>query len=42
MVSVQNNFSSNPSSEQSVLTRAQSKIGKGAFPTDACGLHEKQ
>ena len=31
-----------PSSEQSVLTRAQSKIGKGAFPTDACGLHKKQ
>ena len=42
MVSVQNNCSSNPLSGQSVLTRAQSKIGEGAFPTDACGLHKKQ
>jgi len=41
-VSVQNNCSSNPSSEQSILTRAQSKIGEGAFSTDACGRHKKQ
>jgi len=41
VVSVQNNSSSNPSSEPSVLTRAQSKIGEGAFPTDACGVHKK-
>jgi len=42
LVSVKNNCSSNPSSEHSVLTRAQSKIGEGAFPTDASGLHKKQ
>jgi len=30
-----------PSSRQSVLTRVQSNIDEGAFPT-ACGLHKKQ
>jgi len=39
VVSVQNNC---PSSKQSILTRAQSKIDDGASRTDACGLHKKQ
>ena len=38
VVSVQNNC---PSSKQSILNRAQSKIDDGASPTDACGLHKK-
>jgi len=26
---------------QTILTRAQSKLGEDAFPTDTCDLHKK-
>ena len=41
-LSAQNNRSSNSSSRQSILTRAQLNLDEGAFPTDACGFHTKR